>query len=115
MTAAFHNAVIQQSNGERPVATIYDKYYGDVTQQGIILDKYFSMLDWTGLWPTTNYDLNQAGVYRASYDPCRAGGFRKFKPLFVVPSDLATEKLINLTRAERGDRRLAFDGEEARR
>ena len=29
----------------RPYATVYDKYYGDVTQQGIILDKYFAMQD----------------------------------------------------------------------
>lgn len=67
MVAAFHKAVIQQSAGERPYATIYDKYFGDVTQQGIILDKLFAMQGWVGLWPTTNYDQNQAGSYIASY------------------------------------------------
>jgi len=67
MVAAFHKAVIQQSTGERPVATIYDPYFGDVTQQGIILDKLFAMEFWVGLWPGTNYDPNQAGAYFTSY------------------------------------------------
>ncbi|MFO0661987.1 MAG: hypothetical protein U0165_19470 [Polyangiaceae bacterium] len=67
MVAAFHKAVIQQSAGERPYKTVYDKYYGDVTQQGIILDKLFAMQGWTALWPTDNYDPNQAGAYFASY------------------------------------------------
>ncbi|HLZ09181.1 MAG TPA: zinc-dependent metalloprotease, partial [Chloroflexota bacterium] len=65
--AAFHKAVIQQSTGERPVATIYDQFYGDVTQQGIILDKLFAMEFFVGLWPGTNYDPNQAGAYFSSY------------------------------------------------
>jgi len=67
MVAAFHKAVIQQSAGERPFRTIYDKYYGDTTQQGIILDKYFAMQSWAALWPTDNYDPNQAGSYIVSY------------------------------------------------
>ncbi len=67
MVAAFHKAVIQQSTGERPVATIYDQFYGDVTQQGIILDKLFAMQFWVGIWPGTNYDPNQAGAYFSSY------------------------------------------------
>jgi hypothetical protein len=67
LVAAFHKAVIQQSSGERPVATIYDQFYGDVTQQGIILDKLFAMQYWVGLWPGTNYDPNQAGAYFSSY------------------------------------------------
>jgi hypothetical protein len=67
LVAAFHKAVIQQSAGERPVATIYDQFYGDVTQQGIILDKLFAMQFWVGIWPGTNYDPNQAGAYFASY------------------------------------------------
>jgi hypothetical protein len=67
MVAAFHKAVIQQSSGERPYTTLYDKYYGDVTQQGIILDKLFAMQGWVALWPTDNYDPNQAGSYIASY------------------------------------------------
>ena len=67
MAAAFHKAVIQQSAGERPYQTIYDKYYGDVTQQGIILDKLYAMIGWVGLWPTDNYDPNVAGGYISSY------------------------------------------------
>ena len=67
MVAAFHKAVIQQSAGERPYKTVYDKYYGDVTQQGIILDKLFAMQGFVGIWPTDNYDQNQAGYYIASY------------------------------------------------
>jgi Met-zincin len=67
MVSAFNEAVIQQSSGERPYATIYDKYYGDVTQQGIILDKYFAMQEFVGLWQSDNYDQNQAGSYISSW------------------------------------------------
>lgn len=67
MIAAFHKAVIQQSSGERPYRTIYDKYFGDVTQQGIILDKLFAMQGWVGMWPADNYDPGKAGSYIASY------------------------------------------------
>jgi hypothetical protein len=70
LVGAFHKAVIQESVGERPVATVYDQFYGDVTQQGIILDKLFAMEFWLGLWPGTNYDQNQAGAYFASYSDC---------------------------------------------
>jgi hypothetical protein len=67
LVAAFHKAIIQESAGERPFATVYDKFYGDELQQGIILDKYFAMQSWVGLWPTDNYDQNQAGSYISSY------------------------------------------------
>jgi hypothetical protein len=67
MVAAFHKAVIQQASGERPYKTIYDKYFGDVTQQGIILDKLFAMQGWVGMWPADNYDPNKAGSYVASF------------------------------------------------
>ena len=67
MVAAFHLGVIQQSSGERPFATIIDKYYGDVTQQGITLDKNFAMQGWVGLWPSDNYDPNQRGNYISSF------------------------------------------------
>jgi hypothetical protein len=67
MMGAFHKAIIQQSAGERPYSTIYDKYYGDTTQQGIILDKLYAMIGWVGLWPTDNYDPNVAGGYISSY------------------------------------------------
>jgi hypothetical protein len=67
LVASFHEAIIQQSDGERPVATVYDQFYGDVTQQGIILDKLDAMQYWVGIWPGDNYDPNQAGAYFASY------------------------------------------------
>ncbi len=68
LMATFHKAVIQQSTGQRPVATIYDQFYGDVTQQGIILDKLFAMEYFVGLWPSSSlYDQNQAGAYFTSY------------------------------------------------
>jgi hypothetical protein len=38
-----------------------------VTQQGIILDKYFAMQDFVGLWLSDNYDQNQAGAYISSW------------------------------------------------
>jgi hypothetical protein len=67
MIAAFSEAIIQQAAGERPYATVYDKFYGDVTQQGIILDKYFAMQGFVGLWQANNYDQNQAGAYLTSW------------------------------------------------
>jgi hypothetical protein len=67
MVAAFAEAIIQQAAGERPYATVYDKFYGDVTQQGIILDKYFAMQNFVGLWNSDNYDQNQAGAYISSW------------------------------------------------
>jgi hypothetical protein len=67
MVAAFTQAVIQQAAGERPFATVYDKFYGDVTQQGIILDKFFAMQGFVGLWNSNNYDQNQAGAYLSSW------------------------------------------------
>jgi hypothetical protein len=69
LVAAFHKAVIQESAGERPWTTIYDSFYGDVTQQGIILDKYMAMQGWTGLWNTsTLYDQNQVGNFTSYSD-----------------------------------------------
>jgi len=67
MMAAFHKAIIQQSSGERPYKTVYDKFFGDVTQQGIILDKFFAMQSFVGIWPGDMYDPNQAGTWFASY------------------------------------------------
>jgi hypothetical protein len=76
MVAAFHKAIIQQASGERPYKTTYDNFYGDVTQQGIILDKLFAMQGWVGLWPSDNYDPNQAGSYLASYSSLGDASFR---------------------------------------
>ena len=90
MIAAFHKAVIQQSAGERPYASIYDRYYGDQQQQGIILDKLLAMQGWVGLWPTDNYDANQAGRYISSYSTF---GERNFETLSedVVASMVGTQ------------------------
>ena len=67
MVGAFDQAVIAQTAGQRPYATVYDTFYGDVTQQGIILDKYFAMQDFVALWQSSNYDQNQAGAYISSW------------------------------------------------
>ncbi len=68
LVGAWHKAVIQQSSGERPFVTLYDPYFGDVTQQGIIDDKILAMQSWTALWQTDNYDPNQAqGAYTTTY------------------------------------------------
>jgi hypothetical protein len=67
MVAAYHEGMIEQSAGQRPYATKYDPFYGDVVQQGIILDKLFAMQGFVGLWPTDNYDQNQAGAYITYY------------------------------------------------
>ncbi len=69
MSAAYHLAMINQAQDERPAATTYDPFYGDVEQQGIILDKYFAMQNFAGLWPATDYDPSQAaGVYLTWYE-----------------------------------------------
>ena len=68
LSAAFHEAIIQQSSGQRPFVTVFDNYFGDVTQQGIILDKVDALQSFLTLWPVDNYDQNQAsGAYIASY------------------------------------------------
>jgi hypothetical protein len=67
MMAVYHKAVIQQASGERPYRTVYDRYHGDVTQQGIVLDKLFALQGFVGLYPGNNYDPNQAGSYLTAY------------------------------------------------
>ena len=67
MIVAFDEAVIQESAGERPYATVYDDFFGDETQQGIILDKFFAMQGFVGLWESNNYDQNQAGSFISSW------------------------------------------------
>jgi hypothetical protein len=54
----FYKAILQQSAGERSYATKFDNFFGDVTQQGIILDKYYAMFCHLALWPADNYDQN---------------------------------------------------------
>jgi len=68
LAASFHEAIVQQSAGARPYVTIFDNYFGDVTQQGIFLDKLLAVQSFTTLWPVDNYDQNQAaGSYITSY------------------------------------------------
>jgi hypothetical protein len=68
ISAAFHEAIVQQSAGARPYVTVYDNYFGDVTQQGIFLDKLDAIQGFTSLWPVDNYDPTQAaGAYITSY------------------------------------------------
>jgi hypothetical protein len=70
LTAAFHEAIIQQSAGQRPYVTQFDNYFGDVTLQGITLDKLDALQAFVGLWPIDDYDPTQsAGGYIASYSP----------------------------------------------
>jgi hypothetical protein len=69
LMAAFHEAVIQESAGERPWLTTYDQFYGDVTQQGIVLDKIIAMEGFTGLWTTQDiYNPSSAGYYTSYSD-----------------------------------------------
>ena len=63
LVAAFHEAIIQQSTGQRPFQTTYDPYFGDVVQQGISVDKEVSFINWLGLWPYDNYDPTQSAGY----------------------------------------------------
>jgi hypothetical protein len=75
LTAAFHEAIIQQSSGQRPYVTIFDNYFGDVTQQGITLDKLDALQSFVALWPVLDYDPTQsAGQYIASYSPFGVSG-----------------------------------------
>ena len=68
LAAAFHEAIVQQSAGARPFMTTFDNYFGDVTQQGIQLDKVDAIQSFTALWPVDNYDQTQAaGHFIASY------------------------------------------------
>jgi hypothetical protein len=64
LSAAFHLAMVEQASGERPFITTFDPYYGDVTQQGIIIDKNYALQNFTTLYPVDNYDPTQAaGAY----------------------------------------------------
>jgi hypothetical protein len=68
MVATFHQAIVQQSSGERPYKTVYDNYHGDVVQQGIIVDKLQAIVNFTSLFETTDFDPDQAqGLYNTAY------------------------------------------------
>jgi hypothetical protein len=70
LVAAFHEAIVQQSSGERPYVTTYDPFYGDVVQQGIIIDKLLAIQNWTALNKVSNYDPTQAaGAYLFAASP----------------------------------------------
>jgi hypothetical protein len=67
LSAAFQQAVVFQSSGQRPYKTVFDNYFGDTTQQGITLDKLFAEQSFLALWPIDNYDPTQAqGLYEFS-------------------------------------------------
>jgi hypothetical protein len=68
LQATYHRAIIEQSSGERPFMTVFDPFYGDVTQQGIQLDKVQATTSMSELWPAnSNYDPSQsAGNYITS-------------------------------------------------
>jgi hypothetical protein len=72
LMVTYHRAITEQSSGERPYITQFDGYYGDVTQQGIFLDKAMAVSSFSELWPAvSNYDPSQAaGSYIAGF-----GGF----------------------------------------
>jgi hypothetical protein len=65
--AAFNEAIIEQTAGQRPYATVFDPYYGDETQQGIILDKQFAMQAFVGLQQVENYNPNYRGAYLSAW------------------------------------------------
>lgn len=68
LAAAAYEGIVQQSSGQRPYITTFDPFYGDTTQQGIIVDKLDAISGFTSLWPTDNYDPTQAqGAYLASF------------------------------------------------
>jgi len=68
LAAAAYEGIVQQSSGQRPYITTFDQFYGDTTQQGIIVDKLDAITGFTSLWQTDNYDPNQAqGGYLASF------------------------------------------------
>ena len=90
LVAAFNKAIINESSGDRPYRTIYDPYFGDVTQQGIILDKLDAMQSWVALWPTENYDQNQAGNYISSYGVAEAIG----DPAYEAVAEDAVNSMI---------------------
>lgn len=68
LAATYQRAIIEQSSGERPYITVFDPFYGDVTQQGIQLDKVEATTSFSELWPAvSNYDPSQsAGTYISS-------------------------------------------------
>lgn len=64
LVATYHRAIIEQSSGERPFITVYDPYFGDVTQQGIQLDKVVATDSFSQIWPAiSNFDPSQAGGF----------------------------------------------------
>ncbi len=70
LMAAFHEAIVQQSPGQRPYVTQYDNFFGDVTTQGITLDKLDALESFLAIWPVDNYDPTQsAGFYISSFAP----------------------------------------------
>ncbi len=68
LSLSYQRAILDQSSGERPYITQFDGFYGDVTQQGIQLDKLQVTASAMENWPAiSNYDPTQAnGAYLTS-------------------------------------------------
>jgi hypothetical protein len=68
LAVAYQRAIIDQSATDRPFATTFDPYYGDVTRQGIQIDKVQAAISLSGLWPAfSNFDPSQSsGIYAAT-------------------------------------------------
>jgi hypothetical protein len=67
LSASYHRAIIEQASGERPFITVFDPFYGDTTQQGILLDKMVAVDSFATMWPAiSNFDPSQAGAYLLS-------------------------------------------------
>jgi hypothetical protein len=65
--ATYQRAILDQASGERPFKTIFDPFYGDTTQQGILIDKGVAIDGFAALWPAiSNYDPSQAGAFLKS-------------------------------------------------
>jgi hypothetical protein len=63
LAASYHRAIIDQASGERPFITVFDPFYGDTTQQGILIDKSIAVSSFSTMWPAiSNFDPSQAGA-----------------------------------------------------
>lgn len=65
LAVAYQRAIIDQSAAQRPYATSFDPYFGNVTQQGIQVDKIQGVFSLSSLWSAgSDFDPSQAaGTY----------------------------------------------------
>ena len=91
LMATYHRAIIEQSSGERPYVTTFDPYYGDVTQQGIQIDKVTATNSFSSALSErfANYDPSQsAGIYLTAF-----GGQEGDAAYFNVSQDVLSDYL----------------------